>query len=124
MITLDIEHAQWKIDELPLASGNIIWNDATISVAETVSLGNLKIILSENEQHFLSADIKNKGGDILVNGKADLVPEKNYSVNVKLSPTASASDNVERSLSLFAQKQRNGDFLLKKTGPLNQLGLQ
>ncbi len=59
MITLDIEYVHWKMDELPLASGNIIWDSATISVAETVSLGKLSITLSENDQHFLNADIKN-----------------------------------------------------------------
>ena len=124
MVTLDIKHAHWKINELPLASGNIIWDGATISVAETVSLGKLTIALSENDQHFLNADITNKGGDLSLSGNAELIPEKNYSVNVKLSPTSSASPNIGNSLSLFSKKQRNGDFLLKKTGQLDQLGLQ
>lgn len=124
MVTLDIEHASWKINELPLASGNIIWNNATISVAETVSLGKLTIILSENDQHFLNADINNQGGDISLSGNAELVSEKNYAVNIRLSPTSSASNNIGNSLSLFAKRQNNGDFLLKKSGSLNQLGLQ
>ncbi len=124
MITLDIKHAHWEMDELPLASGNIIWDGATISVAETVSLGKLSIALSENDQHFLSADINNKGGDLLLNGNAELIPEKKYAVNVKLSPTSSAGPNIEKSLSLFSKRQQNGDFLLKKTGQLDQLGLE
>ena len=124
MVTLDIEHAHWKMDELPLASGDILWNAASITVAETVSLGNLNIILSENDKHLLNAEIKNKGGDLLLNGNAELVAEKNYAVNMKLSPTSSASNNIDKSLSLFAKRQSNGDFLLKKTGQLNQLGLQ
>jgi len=124
MITLDIEHAHWKMDELPLASGDITWNSATITVAETVSLGNLNIALNENGDHLLNADIKNQGGDIRVSGNAELVAEKNYAINIKLSPTSTASDNIAKSLSLFAQRQSNGDFLLKKTGQLDQLGLQ
>ena len=123
MVTLNIEHAHWKMDELPLASGNIIWNAATITVAETVALGKLNIMLSENDQHLLNADIKNQGGDISLNGNAEFVAEKSYAVNMKLSPTSSASNNIEKSLSLFAKKQSNGDFLLKKIGRLDQLGL-
>lgn len=123
MVTLDIKHAHWKMGELPLASGNITWDGATISVAETVSLGKLTIVLNENDQHFLNADINNQGGDLSLSGNAELIPEKKYAVNIKLSPTSSASPNVGNSLSLFSKKQRNGDFLLKKTGQLDQLGL-
>lgn len=122
-ITFDIEHAHWKKDDLPLASGTIVWDAATITVADTVSLGNLTIELSENDQQLLNADIKNKGGDILVSGKAELIPKADYSLDIKLSPTSSANGNIKNSLSLFAKKQKNGDFLLKKTGQLNQLGL-
>ncbi len=124
MVTLDIEHAHWTMDELPLASGNIVWNAATITVAETVSLGKLNIALNENDDYLLNADIKNQGGDIRVSGNAEFVAEKNYAVNVKLSPTDSASNNIEKSLSFFAKRQSNGDFLFKKTGRLDQLGLQ
>ena len=72
MVTLDIKHAHWKINELPLASGNITWNEAALTVAETASLGDLTIVLSETDQHLLNADINNADGDILVSGNAEL----------------------------------------------------
>ncbi len=124
MVTIDIKHAHWKADELPLASGNITWNEAAITVVETASLGNLTIELGETDQHLLNADINNVGGDILVSGNAELAPEASYAVNIKLSPTPSASENIKNSLSSFAEKQANGDFIFKKAGQLNQLGLQ
>ena len=120
-INLSLEHAHWKKDELPLATGVITWTQAAITVADTVSLGKLTIALSENDQQFLLANIKNIDGDLSVNGLAELIPEASYSVDIKLTPTASTSDNIKSSLSLFAKKQKNGDFLFKNTGQLNQL---
>lgn len=116
-----LDHAHWKKDKLPLATGLITWTQAAVTVADTVSLGKITVALSENDQQFLLANITNNDGDILVNGKAELIPEASYSVDIKLTPTASTSDNIKSSLSLFAKKQKNGDFLFKNTGQLNQL---
>lgn len=123
LIALDIEHAEWKQGELPMASGQISWKNATITVAETVSLGNILISLDESEQELLVADIKNQGGDLKVSGTAGLVPEADYTVNLLLSPADQSKGSVEQSLSMFAKKQANGDYLFKQTGPLNQIGL-
>jgi hypothetical protein len=123
-ITFNIDHAYWKKDTLPLAIGTITWDTAAITVADTVALGKVTIALSESDEQLLNAKINNKGGDILVDGKVELIPEEKYSADIKLSPTSSANGNIKNSLSLFAKKQKNGDFLLKKTGQLNQLGFQ
>lgn len=122
-ISFNIEHAQWKQGELPEASGEINWKEASVTVADTVSLGQVSILLNETQQNLLNADINNKGGDIIISGNAELVPEANYAINLKLTPTATASNNIKQSLSLFATKQANGEFLLKNTGSLNQIGL-
>lgn len=123
LISFNIEHAHWKQGELPLASGEITWKDATITVADTASLGDVLITLGESEQQLLTADIKNKGGDIKITGNAALVAEANYTVNLKLLPTATASDNIIQSLGLFAKKQANGEFQLNNSGTLKQIGL-
>jgi len=123
LITLDIEHAQWKQGELPLATGVINWRDATVTVTESASLGNVSITLSESEEQLLIADIKNQGGDIKISGSAKLVPEEDYAVNITLSPTATANNNIKQSLGLFSEKQNNGTYLINNTGSLNQIGL-
>ena len=122
-IILDIQHAQWKQGELPLASGSIKWNDASVSVAETASLGNVLILLSESDQQLLNAEIKNDGGDISISGNAELVAEADYAADITLAPNASASNNVKQSLGMFARRQPNGEYNIKKSGPLSSLGL-
>ena len=123
LISIDIEHAQWKQGELPLATGVINWKDAIVTVAESASLGTVSITLSESEEQLLIADIKNQGGDIKISGNAKLVPEEDYAVNITLSPTATASNNIKQSLGLFSKKQNNGTYLINNTGSLNQIGL-
>lgn len=121
IISLDIESAQWKQGELPLATGEIRWTEAAVTVADTASLGNVSILLSESEQQLLNAEIKNQGGDIKINGTAGLVPEADYAVDIKLLPLASANNNIKQSLGMFARKQSSGEYLLKKSGSLNQI---
>ena len=121
MISLNIVHAEWEQGEMPLAEGEINWKDATVTVAESASLGDLSIVLSESDQQRLNAEIKNQGGDIRISGTAELVSATDYAANVTLTPTESASNNIKQSLGLFAQKQKNGAYVLKKSGSLNQI---
>ena len=121
MISLNIVHAEWEQGEMPLAEGEINWKDATVTVAESASLGDLSIVLSESDQQRLNAEIKNQGGDIRISGTAELVSATDYAANVTLTPTESASNNIKQSLGLFAQKQNNGTYVLKKSGSLNQI---
>ena len=122
-VSVNIEHAQWSQGELPNASGIINWDNASVTVAESVSLGNITINLGESEQQTLLADIKNQGGDIAITGTAKLVPEADYAIDIVLKPARSAGNNIQQSLGMFAKKQANGDFLFKNSGPLNQIGL-
>ena len=122
-IILDIQHAQWKQGELPLATGSIKWKDASVTVAETASLGNVLILLNESDQQLLNAEIKNEGGDIRINGNAELIAEADYAADITLAPNASASNNVKQSLGMFAKPQPNGEYNIKKSGPLSSIGL-
>jgi len=120
-ISINIEHAQWTQGKLPLATGVISWKNATVTVADTVSLGNVTITMSESDDELLFADIKNQGGDIKITGTAELIEKADYKIDVKLSATANS--NINQSLSLFAKKQPNGEYLFKNSGPLSQIGL-
>ena len=55
LLSLNIEHAEWKQGELPLAAGEIKWKDATVTVADTASLGDISITLGESDQQQLIA---------------------------------------------------------------------
>ena len=120
---IDIEHAQWKNGDLPTAIGKIIWENATVTVTDSASLGNVEILLGESNMELLRAEINNQGGDIKISGVAELAPEANYTVSIKLSPTATANKNIRQSLGLFSEKQSTGEYLFTNSGSLDQIGL-
>jgi len=122
-ISLDIESAQWKQGELPIASGQINWTNAMVTVTEAASLGNVSIILSESAQNMQTAYITNTEGDITIVGNAELIPEQDYSIDMRMTPKASTRNSIKQSLGMIAKRQSNGDYLLKNTGSLKTIGL-
>ena len=119
----DINIDQAVINQpLPLITGVILWNKATFTLVDTVDLGNIEISLTPSEAKTLIADIKNKGGDISIEGKVSLAENKNYVLDLTLKPSQNASSNITQSLGMFAKRQTNGTYLVKQNGNLRSLG--
>jgi len=122
-ISLNLESVYWDQESIPTASGTILWNKAAITVAEKAELGNVSIILSESDANPLIATISNKGGHLKLSGQANVSEDGKYDLDLKLLPGAEASNNVKSSLAMFAKKQSDGNFVVKNTGTLKELGL-
>jgi hypothetical protein len=120
---LRINSAAFKQGEVPRIDGTVDWKRAAVTIAETADLGNIAIIVNENEDAPLAARISNKGGDIALNGNFSATGAGDYSLQLNMKPSATASDNLISSLAMFSKKQRNGDFVLNNKGNLAQLGL-
>lgn len=119
----EINTAVWQHGSVPSADGVITWKNAAITVAETASLGTVSIVLSESDEYPLTATINNKGGHIALNGSVNVLENGAYSLELNLTPNNQATNNLRNSLSMFAQKQANGSFVLKNSGNLKQYGL-
>ena len=122
MFDIAVNHASWSRGELPEVDGRLVWKDAGVTVAETASLGDVTIVITPQDDS-LRADINNEGGDIELQGDASLDAQAEYQANLRFKPTGSASQNLRRSLGLFAVPQGDGTFLLNNSGSLKQLGL-
>lgn len=120
---LQINSARIKQGEVPRIDGTIDWKQATVTVAEAADLGDVSILVNENDQSPLTATINNKGGHLALNGNFSVTAQGDYSLQLTMKPNASASTNLSGSLAMFARKQRNGEFLLNNKGNLKQLGL-
>lgn len=119
---LDIKSLQLSGTGLPIASGKIIWKNASLTMAESVDLGLVEVNISPGKDDQLLANIKNKNGQLSISGDVSLMPDKRYTVDLSFNPQNNASNNVKQSLGMFARRQSNGSYLLKKSGNLNQLG--
>ena len=108
---------------VPRIDGTINWNQAAVTIAETADLGNVSVLINEDDDSPLVARITNKGGHLLLDGNFNTTPQGEYSVQLTMKPNATASSNLVSSIAMFAKKQRNGEFLLNNKGNLKQLGL-
>jgi general secretion pathway protein N len=120
---LRINSAIFQPGSVPRIDGTLNWNKAAITVAETADLGNVSILLNEDDDSPLTASISNKGGQLTLSGNLTTDDTGQYSLKLSMKPNASASDNLISSLGMVAKKQRNGEFILNNTGNLKQLGL-
>lgn len=118
MIDLDIGYTTWKQETAPVAEGVINWKKATVTVAETVELGNTRIDLKDDDNEGTLAIITNQGGTLKLDGKAHIDASNNYTLDLEMTPSPSSSKNLVNSLSMFARKQADGSFVVKSSGPL------
>lgn len=118
-----IDSLEYNPGSFPEVSANINWKSARLTLLETVDLGNINLSLKSDENNQLLAKINNKKGDLSLQGDAEVSSKKMYAVNVSITPQAAASDNVKQSLKMFARRQPNGSYLLKRKGNLQEFGL-
>jgi general secretion pathway protein N len=122
-ISLKIDQLEWQPGQVPRASGRLQWNSAAVTVSETARLGDIVITLTENKRSPLQASISNRGGEIKLEGEANVSEDGNYSLKLNMLPDKNASRNVRSSLSMIAKPMPNGSFQLNNNGNLKTFGL-
>lgn len=120
---LRINNAIFQPGSVPRIDGTVNWLRAAVTVAETADLGNVSIVIDENDDSPLTASISNKGGQLLLSGNLTTDEMGEYALKLTMKPNASASGNLVNSLAMFAKKQPNGAFIIVNNGNLKQLGL-
>ena len=122
-VSLKIDQLEWQQGRVPRISGRLQWNNAAVSVSETAHLGDVSIALTENEKSPLQAIISNRGGEIKLEGTANVSEDGNYSLKLNMLPDKSASRNVRSSLGMFAKPGPGGSYQLNDNGNLKSFGL-
>ena len=119
---IDMQSLQWSGKGLPRAEGQIKWKNAKLTMVETVDLGHVELNIKPGKEGELEVDVSNKNGQLSIEGKASVTADRRYMVDVNFNPQNNASNNVKQSLAMFARRQSNGSYELKKAGNLQQLG--
>jgi general secretion pathway protein N len=120
---LRIDNAYIEQGLVPRVNGTLSWNQASVTIAESADLGNVSVLINENDESPLSASISNKGGDLALKGTFTTSAQGDYSLKLSMKPNATASSNLSSSIAMFARKQGNGEFIFDNKGNLKQLGL-
>ena len=123
VFNINIAYLELRQQGLPLIDANLKWDNAKLTMVETVDLGFVDLLINSDKNELLSAKISNKKGQLNIDGNAGLDDKKTYNLNLRLTPDESASDNIRQSIAMFARRQTDGSYLLKRKGNLRDLGL-
>jgi len=123
VFNIDIDTLEFSQDSLPIMNGTLNWKNAKITLLETVELGNIDLLVSPGENDQLIATIKNRQGQLKLDGNANINKQKMYSINLRITPEENASDNTRQSLKMFARRQTDGSYQLKRKGNLQEFGI-
>ena len=120
---IDIASISGLDKTIPVIDANIKWQSANLTLAETLDLGHINMTINPDSDDQLKGTILNTKGQVTLDGKFTLNNNKSYSIDLRLVPQKSATENIRQSLGMFARRQNDGSYLLKKTGNLNEFGI-
>lgn len=120
---INIESLQLQPPALPIIRGRIKWQNAKFTLMEPVKLGHIQLDISPLDNNGLKATINSAKGQLSIKGRASVDEKKQYKLELSLIPEDSASPNIRQSLGMFARRQTDGSYLLKRNGNLTEFGL-
>lgn len=119
----NVDSVELKQNALPILDASISWKNASLTLMDTVNLGHIELIITPQDDGHLLASISNKQGDLQLSGNASVDAEKNYSINLRMTPQPSTARNIIQSLGMFSRRQADGSYLLNRKGNLREFGL-
>lgn len=122
-IELQLETLSWQPGDIPSVTGTVKWSEASITITETIQLGDITIVFSESDKYSVDTKVSSKNGQLSISGSASLTASADYNLNLTLTPKNTANRNLKNSLKLFAKPEPDGRFILKTNGNLKQLGI-
>lgn len=108
---------------IPSIEGQVRWQNATLSIADTVNLGHVTFDFKPDDKDQLLATISNKQGQLSLSGEFFVDQQKTYAMNLSITPDKSTSPNVLQGLKMFARRQTDGSYLVNRKGNLNEFGM-
>lgn len=120
---IDMTEVDWQAAGLQTASGNIQWNSASLSLGNTMELGNITMNIVTAEDNKITAGIKNSGGMLAIEGNISFDPAQNYNADILFRIKPETPVEVVQSLGMFAPRQADGGYRFRQAGNLRQLGL-
>lgn len=122
-VQVALEKVRLAQQQVPLVNGQINWQQASITVADTARLGNVSITLDGYDAGVLNAVLQNQGGDLRLNGEGKVAENGDYDLQLDLVAGNSASNNVKNSLRMFAKPQPGGGYRVDNQGNIFKLPL-
>ncbi len=133
IFNVDIKSLEIKQEGLPIINGELAWENAKLTLLDTVDLGSINLLIESDENDQLVSSISNTKGQLSLKGKVILETLNTYNINFRMIPNANATENIRQSIDMLAKqkisgrsimkRQNDGSYLIKRKGSLRDLGL-
>ncbi|MCK5336660.1 MAG: type II secretion system protein N [Gammaproteobacteria bacterium] len=123
-INIDLHTVDLVAGKLPLINGKISWNNAKLSLSNTISFGQLQLILHSNDTGDLFGELSNKQGELSIQGDIKILANQRYTLDIKLKPRANASTELKNILTLVAPRKVKSEHIIHRAGHLRDLGIR
>lgn len=123
-INLNAERVEIIKKQLPLITALLSWKKAKLTLADTISFGDLFLRISPGENGELSGEISNIGGELSIKGDIKITAKQIYSLTASLTPRANASAELQSIIKLIAPKKKGNAHIITRSGHLRQLGIK
>lgn len=111
--------ADGRIERL---AGRMQWSEAALGAPFELDLGMVRASVEPTGNGGgYAIELNGEGGALDIAGVANLQPDGEYRVDLRLTPTASAPDGLRETLSLAAQREGDG-FRVRRSGSLTLPG--
>lgn len=123
LFNIDIASMELNSAILPPINGDIKWTAAKLTLAETVDLGHVLLQITPDDKAGLVAQLSNNKGDVSLSGTININSKKDYKLDLVITPSDKASQDLKQSLGLFSRRQSDGGYQVKRNGNLREFGI-
>lgn len=124
IIDIDLSDVTLAAKKLPLINGSINWSNATLTLSEKIAFGQVSLKLNSADNGDLIGKLSNTQGELGIIGDIKVLTNKQYTIDIKLTPRANASNELKSILSLIAPRKVKSSHIIQRTGSLHDLGIR
>lgn len=113
-----------RVEQLTLSEGalqridgKVLWKAASLTAPFATRLGDYRLDLQSTERGH-RAQLDGSGGALNAQGELTLQRDGRFVADLTFRPTRSAPPELVEQLDFLARKQRNGDYVLRRNGRL------
>ncbi len=98
------------------AEGTLMWHQAAMSAPQSLSLGDLQVVLRTEKEGQVIGDISDRGGPLKVEGTVKYSPDGSYRLNGTVAAAENAPKEVSQMLAWLGRPDAQGRYQLNYNG--------
>lgn len=120
-LTADIDSLLLRNELLERLTGTLRWSEATLQRPFEARFGTVELTVAPDGGERHAGTVSIDGGDVSGGGEFTIAPNGDFTVDVSLTPSASAPPAIVDGLRRVARPDADGRYRLQQSGNVNRL---